>query len=104
MKIALFVICVLGATAAFGQASLTGSGLSNEPVIIQVPTHPQHAAQQSLGSSQSLLESSSYTSAKGERPLWEVAVPSQQTPLGDSARALKKEHATLKKAKRVWQN
>jgi len=51
-----------------------------------------------------LLEQTTYTSAKGERPLWEVAPEWHAIPLGDIARELKQEHATAKKAEIVWEN
>ena len=47
---------------------------------------------------QNLLENASYSYARGERPLWEVQPLAHQVPLGDIARALKKEHETAKKA------
>ncbi len=71
---------------------------------MRIVGHPERAYQQSMASEQVLLEQSSYTSAKGETPLWEVAPPSQKVPLGDVARALKQEHATAKKAEIVWEN
>jgi len=51
---------------------------------------------------QNLLGSSGQTRAHGQRPLWEVATPAYVTPLGDSARALKEEHKSAKKADIVW--
>jgi hypothetical protein len=55
---------------------------------------------------QSLLGGSdTVTIAQGERPLWEVAPPDPHTiPLGDTARLLKKEHETVKKAQFVFEN
>ena len=41
---------------------------------------------------QSLLENSSVFVCEGERPLWEVQPLAPQVPLGDIARALRKEH------------
>ena len=37
-------------------------------------------------------------SAHGVRPLWEVAKPAYVAPLGDSARMLRQEHMSAKKA------
>jgi hypothetical protein len=104
MKTMLFVLCFFCATAAFGQAAGAGALLNNEPVMVQFTSHAGHAAHQPMGAEQNLLEPSSFTSAHGERPLWEFAVPSQATPLGDSARDLKKAHEGAKKADIVWNN
>jgi hypothetical protein len=101
MKTTLIVLFLLCATAAFGQAA---AGLNAEPQMVQFMTHPQHAAVQAMGQEQNLLVSSGYTSARGERPLWEVMVPAPQVPLGDTARILKQEHALAKKATIVWSN
>jgi len=100
----LFALCLLGASAAFGQAAVGGAYLSNQPVVIEFPDHPQHAMQQSLSREQSVLESSIPVSAQGQRPLWEVAPVARVTPLGDIARMLKKEHEGAKKASIVWEN
>jgi len=43
-------------------------------------------------------------SMPGGETLVEVATPVQEVALGDSARALRQEHATMKKAARCWQN
>jgi hypothetical protein len=87
MKIAL---CVLGffvlSGAAFGQSAIGG------------------AQQQGMGQAQNIMEESLNVSARGVRPLWEVHIPSTSVPLGDSARLLRKEHMTAKKAEIVWNN
>ena len=105
MKIAL---CVLGffvlAGAAFGQASIGGSGLSAQPVIYDFASHEARAQQQGMGVTQDIMEQSANVSAHGVRPLWEVHVPSSVVPLGDSARVLRKEHMYAKKAEIVWNN
>jgi hypothetical protein len=104
MKTTLFVLCFFCAAAAFGQTVGTGSLLNGEPVIAQFCSHPARASQQPMGMEQNLLGQSGLTYAHGERPLWEVASPSQVTPLGDSARVLKRAHETAKKADIVWHN
>lgn len=96
-----FALCLLLGAAAFGQ---TASVLSGEPQPLQMGSHPARAYQQPMGVEQVLLEHSAYTSGKGERPLWEVAPMWHALPLGDVARALKKEHATAKKAEIIWEN
>ena len=98
MKTTLFALLFLCATAAFGQNA--GSSISNEPQPIQMPSHQQRASQHAMQSEESLLISSyGDTSARGERPLWEVgAKPPAEVPLGDVARLQRNEHATVKKA------
>ncbi len=105
MKVSLFILCILFATAAFGQSSgAVGSVLNNTPSMVEFSSHDALATQHSMGREQNLLEISSYTWAQGERPLWEVAPKIYPTPLGDSARALRKEHEAAKKAEIVWNN
>jgi hypothetical protein len=106
MKITL---CVLGilcfAGVAFGQAgSAIGSGISAEPVVYEFRSHEGHATQQSMGQQQNIMEQSMNVQAHGVRPLWEVATPAYVTPLGDSARLLRQEHMSAKKADIVWNN
>ncbi len=102
MKTALFVMCVLCASVAFGQAATVG--VSAEPVIYSFASHPEQATRQPLAQSQNLNGGETYVYARGERPLWEVATPSQEVPLGDSARMLRQEHLTVKRAAKCWQN
>jgi len=98
MKTALFVLCFLGATAAFGQ-SFGGAALSADVQPLQMASHTQRATQVPMASEQSLLEHSSYFIVQGERPLWEVQpLPLPPTPLGTIARMLRKEHDASKKA------
>jgi hypothetical protein len=106
MKITL---CVLGilcfAGVAFGQAaSATASGISAEPVVYEFQSHMGHATQQGMGQQQDIMERSSNVQAHGVRPLWEVATPAYVAPLGDSARLLRQEHMSAKKAEIVWNN
>jgi hypothetical protein len=103
MKSTVFVLCLLCATAAFGQ-SVGATALSAQPVVVQFYSHPEHASPLPMAQEQSLLIPSAYTYAKGERPLWEFAPDSYATPLGDTARQLKKEHAAAKKSDTVWVN
>jgi hypothetical protein len=99
--------CVLGvlcfAGMAFGQASsATSSGISAEPVVYEFQSHVGHAAQQGMGQAQDIMEQSINVQAHGVRPLWEVAKPAYAAPLGDSARLLRQEHRSAKKAEIVW--
>jgi len=101
MKITLFVLCLICATAAFGQ---TASVLSNYVQPIQIPDHPQHASQHDLAQPQDIFEHSDYTYAKGERPLADFGMhPSEPEPLGDRARTFRIEHASAKKAAFVFE-
>ncbi|HVO82261.1 MAG TPA: hypothetical protein VMT28_16125 [Terriglobales bacterium] len=101
MKITCFVLCLLCASAAFGQAAAAGSALSSEPVVFQIPGHVRHASQTAMAPEQSLLQKSTYLYARGERPLWEVMPEHDEMPLGDVARMFREEHATAKKATHV---
>ena len=88
---------ILCATAAFGQAA--GVSVSSEPQPICIPSHQLHASQHSIQTGETLLfTANSETSARGERPLWEVAKLPAEVPLGDVARALRSEHAVARKA------
>jgi hypothetical protein len=104
MKTAVFALCFLGATLALGQAGAAGGGLSSQVSVFQIQSHEAEATQHSMGAEKNLLETSANTWAQGERPLWEVAPVSHPTPLGDSARLLRQEHASAKKAEFVWNN
>jgi hypothetical protein len=103
MKITIFALCFLCATAAFGQVGMTA--LSNTPAPIVVPDHPQHASQHALADESNLLGSSAYSYAQGEQPLWEFGSDRRyETPLGDVARAYRKTHVFDKKADKVSEN
>jgi len=103
MKMAVLAICILGSSAAFAQAA-SRSSVSAQTQQYVFETHPEHASRQALRSSEELNGNEVMIYAQGERPLWEVATPVHEVPLGDSARALRREHATVKKAARYWQN
>jgi hypothetical protein len=101
MKITLCVLFLICATAAFAQNAPV---LSSQANIMQIPDHAMHASQHELATSQDLLEHSSYSYAQGERPLWEFGpVGPPPIPLGDLARAARKEHAFDKKAQIIWE-
>jgi len=99
VKMTLFLVfCLVCVTGAFGQASAyMGS-------TYVAPTHPMHAAPEPMGQVQSLFTGGGVTMAQGELPLWEVVPEKKEVPLGDTARQEKKEHATVKKARVVWEN
>jgi hypothetical protein len=105
MKIRLSVLFILmfAAAASFGQ---TAGGISSQPQIVQVPDHPLHAEQHALACERPLVGGlgETYTYARGERPLWEFgpAAPAPtHIPLGDVARALRKEKLAARKAEIV---
>jgi hypothetical protein len=66
--------------------------------------HQQQASAHPMAQEQSLLGGSgSIYTAQGELPLWEVAPPDPPAiPLGDVARAYRKDHETAKKAQFVY--
>lgn len=104
MKATLGILFVLCAGAAFGQTTAGSSVLSAQPAPIQMSSHPQHASYMALGQERSLTETSTFTFAHGERPLWEVAPVKTEVPLGDVARALREEHLKARRAEFVREN
>src|ERR1700751_3601957 len=102
MKTISLVLFSLCAVTAFGQ---TASVLPNQPVIVELPDHPLHAEQHAMACEHPLVGGGpeTYTTAHGERPLWEFGPVSEQPSLGDVARAYRKEKATAKKAGRVFE-
>ncbi len=104
MKITLFVLLFLCAAAAFGQTGV--AVLSNQPQIVTLPEHPQHAEHSDLACEHPLVGggATTYTYAQGERPLWEFGSPyPEPAPLGDVARAFRKEKVAVKKAEKVFE-
>jgi hypothetical protein len=91
----IIAFCFLCATAAFGQL---GSALSNNPQPLILTDHPQRAAEHPMAQYDNLRGSTAYSIEHGERPLWEFPSEKHETPLGDVARAYRKEHAFDKKA------
>ncbi|HUM06284.1 MAG TPA: hypothetical protein VLT90_12540 [Terriglobales bacterium] len=102
MKTTLLALFLLTASAAFGQA-IGASVINSEPNIFHIPSHELRATQSQLANEQSILFTAVNPSAQGERPLWEVVKPAPQPSLGEVARALRQEHATAKKAVKVYE-
>jgi len=102
MKIPLLALIILCSAVAFGQ---TAGALSNQVQLIHIPEHPQHAAQQGMASESPLVGGgpNTYTFAQGERPLWEFGPISEPAPLGDVARAIRKEKVNAKKAAIIFE-
>jgi hypothetical protein len=101
MKTTLFILFVLCTTTAFGQAVAV---LSNQPQIVHVTEHPLHAEHAALATEHPLVGGGegTYTFAQGERPLWEFGpVSDPPAPLGDIARAYRKEKLAAKKAGKI---
>jgi hypothetical protein len=99
---ALRFLCFLCAATAFSQ---TATVLSANPQPMQMTEHAEHASQHAMGQETTLLDTSVYTYAKGEVPLFDLGSIEYETPLGDVARAFRKERAlsTAPKAVRVFE-
>jgi hypothetical protein len=95
MKTTLLILIIFCAAAAFGQ-----SGISNQPVIVQFTEHPEHASVTPMATERPIVGGApdNYSYAHGERPLWEFGPVSEPAPLGDVARAYRKEKTAAKKA------
>jgi hypothetical protein len=92
---ALFSVCLFCASSAHAQLAPV---LQNTPAPIHMIEHTEHAAPHAMAQENNLLGSSYYSWAKGEVPLAELASPIYETPLGDVARAYRKQHALEPKA------
>lgn len=101
MKNILLVLCVLCTSAAFGQYGV--GSRSSEPLVYQSPSHPAHAGYAPMLQEQSVLASSSYTSAQGERRPSDFP-QADGVSLGAYARELKQQRAQSKKSRVVWIN
>ncbi len=99
MKLIISVLFLFCATAAFAQAY--GTVLSNQPIIMEIPSHTEHASMHPLAAPQYILETSVPSYAQGIQPLWEFPLMSDAMPLGDVARELRRQHAFAKKAEKV---
>ena len=93
MRTIFCVLCLLSAIAAWGQVASGNSAVttSTRPHEIQQARHAKYA-------------NSPDASARREKPHREAMPPNAEVPLGDSARTLKKKHATAKKARTVLEN
>ena len=97
MKITLFALFILCAAASFGQTGV--AVLSNQPQIIESPSHPLHAKPHALATETPIVGGGGYTVAQGERPLSDFnSTEPEPTPLGDVARAYRKEKSARKAA------
>ncbi len=87
---AVCFLCCFSATAAFSQ---TAAVLNPIAQPMQMAEHSEHASQHAMAQETTLLDTSVYAYAKGEVPLSELGSIPQEIPLGDVARALRKERA-----------
>ncbi|HET6178528.1 MAG TPA: hypothetical protein VFE61_16470 [Candidatus Sulfotelmatobacter sp.] len=104
MKTTLLVLVILCAATAVGQVG--GPSISNHVQPLQMAENPQHAEQHEMAQERPLVGGmgSTYTYAQGERPVWEFGpVLPPPTPLGDVARAFRKEKMAAKKAEIVFE-
>jgi len=101
MKLLLVGAVVLCSVAAFGQAG----SLSSQVTVVSIPDHPMHASLTAMACERPLVGGApdAYAYAQGERPLWEFGPVSQPTPLGDVARAYRKEKVVAKKPAIVFE-
>jgi hypothetical protein len=101
MKTLLIASAILCSAAAFGQAG--SSALSGQVTPLEMADHPQHAEYSKMACERPLVGGGfdTYSYEKGERPLWEFGPVSQPVPLGDVARAYRKDRVTAKKAEKV---
>jgi len=100
--ICLLGLCLLCVPVAFGQYGGASAAMSSGT---QFADHSQHAGPQQMAQEQNLTGFGSVYAAQGEMPISEVRLPEVKVvPLGDVARAQKKEHETVKKARFVWEN
>lgn len=91
MKITICVLCFLCATtAAFSQSASVLNGTAQP---IEMSGHYEHASEHPMALESSLVSNSSYSYAKGEVPLADLGSPIYEVPLGDIARAYRKERA-----------
>jgi len=101
MKTLLIACVILCAAAAFGQAGT--SALSGQVTPLQIVDHPEHASYTKMATESPLVggASDTYSYGQGEQPLWEFGPVSQSVPLGDVARAYRKDRAAAKKAEKI---
>jgi hypothetical protein len=103
MKKILFVFCLLSTAAAFGQYGLSIGSQNSQAQSYQFQNHPSHADYAPMSTERSVLPSTTFLSAQGERRASDFAQPDEM-PLGTVARELKRQRADLRKSRVVWIN
>jgi hypothetical protein len=105
MKIKLVVVFIpaLLIFCSPAHAQTAGGLLSNSPVILELPSHPELAQLHDMAPEHELVGQgpNTYSYAQGEQPLWEFGHPYEAVPLGDVARAYRQQKLTAKKAQIV---
>ena len=96
--------CFLFLTSLTWGQSIAPSVVNGAPQPLQQFSHAEHASIAPMREQHNLLGSNTYTSAKGERPLWEFGPQTAPVSLGDVARTLRKEHENAKKAIFIREN
>jgi len=102
MKTTILILFVLCAGAAFGQVA---ASVSAQPQPAQFFDHPQHAEPHAMGVERPIAGGAvdGYSYEHGEEPLWQFGHMTEPTPLGDVARAYRKEKLAAKKAEVVFE-
>lgn len=101
MKTMFLMVFLLLASAAFGQSYV--GYLNSEPQVYHAPDHPAHASYAAIAQETNIAGGGSVSIATGEKPASDFP-QAIAMPLGDAARELKKQHAQVKKARKVWEN
>jgi hypothetical protein len=104
MKLAISVFFLVCAASAFGQSA---GYISSQATPVRFQENPQHATNHDMATEQSLISynSTPYHYEKGEQPVWQFGVLQPTQPLGDIARAVRKEKLTsMKRAEFVWED
>jgi hypothetical protein len=103
MKTTIIVMLLFCATAAFCQSyGIVGAVLQNQPTILEIPSHAEHASAVPMSAPQYLNGLSGSTYAQGLKPLWEFPVSEETVSLGEVARQLRQQHLLAKKAEKVF--
>jgi len=100
MKNILLMLCLLSTATAFAQI---GASRNNQVNEYQFSNRSEHATYSSMAQEQSVLPSSSYFSAQGDRRPSDFAQP-EEISLGAIARELRKQHDSVKKSRVVYVN
>lgn len=94
--------CLFCVSLSSAQAT---SAISAQAQPLRFQENTLHASQHEMARPTDVLEHSEFTSEHGERPVWEFGADSLPvTPLGDIARANRKQHALVKRADIIWEN
>jgi hypothetical protein len=101
MKTTVAALCFLPLVCATSALAQNAPVLNGFPQPLQMVDHTQRASEHAMAQESSLLGSSIYGYAQGEQPLAQFGTLPRETPLGDIARAYRKEHTMTAKATKV---